>query len=48
MGIGAGIEVERDGYGEWSGVRWNDNGEGVGWTDDAVDVSHYLMGECSL
>ena len=37
--LGEGKEVERDGYGQWSGIRISHDGEGIGWTDEAVDVS---------
>ncbi|OXG25397.1 hypothetical protein C367_03219 [Cryptococcus neoformans Ze90-1] len=36
-GLGEGKEVERDGYGHWTRIKLNENGEGVGWADDGVD-----------
>ncbi|ORX37934.1 hypothetical protein BD324DRAFT_623874 [Kockovaella imperatae] len=38
LSIGEGKEVERDGFGEWVGIKMSSDGEGLGWTDDAVDV----------
>ncbi len=41
IGIGEGVEVERDGYGAWNFIRMNENGEGVGVAEDAVDVGQF-------
>lgn len=41
-GLGEGKEVERDGYGHWTRIKLNENGEGVGWADDGVDVSCFI------
>lgn len=40
--MGEGKEVERDGYGHWTRIKLHENGEGVGWTDDGVDVSDFV------
>ncbi|WWC92997.1 uncharacterized protein L201_007961 [Kwoniella dendrophila CBS 6074] len=37
-GIGEGKEVERDGGGGWTNILVHENGEAVGWKDDAVDI----------
>lgn len=37
--LGEGKEVERDGYGHWTRIKLHENGEGVGWADDGIDVS---------
>lgn len=46
-GLGEGKEVERDGYGHWTRIKLKENGEGVGWTDDGVDVSHFVPNRSS-
>jgi len=37
-GIGEGIEVVRDGYGEWKSVKMSASGEGIGIGAEAVDL----------
>jgi hypothetical protein len=39
VGVGEGLEVERDGGGGWSGLHLEANGTGVGWANDSFDVS---------
>ncbi|ORY34903.1 hypothetical protein BCR39DRAFT_515490 [Naematelia encephala] len=38
VGIGEGIEVERDGHGGWTRIQVANGGEGVGLSDDAIDL----------
>ena len=45
-GIDEGKEVERDGYGDWTLVRVDEDGNGIGVSADAVDVS--WMEKCVL
>lgn len=45
--MGEGKEVERDGYGHWTRIKLNENGEGVGWADDGVDVSGFISNRSS-
>lgn len=39
LGIGEGVEVERDGYGAWKTIKLKENGDGVGLAEGCVDVS---------
>ena len=42
VGLAEGREVERDGGRGWEKFVVNDRGEGAGWVDDGVDVSHSI------
>lgn len=39
VGLGEGVEVQRDGYGEWASIKLRDNGEGAGISRGEVAVS---------
>jgi hypothetical protein len=39
VGLGEGVEVQRDGYGEWTSIKLRDNGEGAGIAQQEVAVS---------
>lgn len=41
--LGEGREIERDGGGSWDRMLLLSNGDGVGFVEDAIDVSRWLV-----